>query len=1223
MIPYSVKKPLTIFVIMIVIIALGVMSIINMTPDLLPKMDLPYVVVVTPYPGATPEKVESTVTKPLEKALSTVENLKKIQSISSENMSNVVLEFENNTNMDTAVVNILQKVDSIKGSWDEIVSSPYIMKLNPNMLPISVAAVDIKDADTEQVSAFVKDTLINELEGTAGVADISTSGLIEAKVNVSINKDKISKLNEKLLGEANPSLASAQKKIDEGIATISAGEQEIEAKSEELSQKKNETYDQLADASAKLDAAVANAAVIANQVKQVAMAREALDKAVDEAEKQGAPEETIAQLRAQLEALDEQLEKLQIDSDAANKMVSELEKAYKEAQRGNFTAMESFAEGEKQLENAKAQMAGEKEKLEEAKKQLNNAGSQSVQAMGLGALITLDMVSGVLHGQNFSMPAGYIQEDDQRYLVSVGDEFEELDQVENMLLFNIKGLGDVYLKDVADVFIKDNTDTTYARINGNNGVVLSFFKQSNFTTVDTSNNIAKRFEELSKKYENMTFTSLMDQGEYIYLIIGSILKSLLYGAVFSILVLLLFLRDIKPTLITILSIPISLTFAIALMYFSGISINLISLSGLAVAVGMLVDNAIVVIENIFRLRREGVSPKKAAVAGAKEVAGAIVASTLTTVCVFSPIIFVQGITRQLFTDMALTITYSLGASLLIALTLVPALASMIFVKEPKPEGKGLDQVKEKYAKVLSWCLKRKAVPLLLAVVMLIFSVAASISKGFIFIPDMATPQLSGTMTMNNEEATVEETKEMADKVLERLEKIEDLQNVGGMLGSGNMMSQGMNRNSSGSVSLYLIVDDKTKLSGKEIADKAAEVCSDLDCKVEIMSSSSVSSFTSALGGNGVVINLFGLKQEDLQKAAKIVGEKIEAVHGIEEVNNGLVDAQPEIHFAIDKDKAMAKGLTVAQVYMQVSKAMTYEKGAASMIMEGNQYDIKVTSGQETSLTKEKLKDLILEGKDAEGNVVRVTLKEIANLEETQTLPSISREDQRTLISVSAMPKEGYNITLLTEKVKEAMEGVSLPTGVTYEFDGENETIMDSMNDLLLMMALGILLVYLVMVAQFQSLKSPFIVIFTIPLAFTGGLLALLIFGKEISILAMIGLILLVGVIVNNGIVLVDYTNQLRGRGMEKKEAIVAACSTRLRPVLMTSLTTILGLIIMAIGKTAGTDMMQPVALVSVGGLLYATCLTLFIVPIMYDIFNGEEFKVVKKADLDVSDILGE
>ena len=659
------------------------------------------------------------------------------------------------------------------------------------------------------------------------------------------------------------------------------------------------------------------------------------------------------------------------------------------------------------------------------------------------------------------------------------------------------------------------------------------------------------------------------------------------------------------------------------MYFSGVTLNMISLSGLAVAVGMLVDNSIVVIENIFRMRRLGVPPKKAAIAGAKEVAAAITSSTLTTVCVFAPIVFVDGITRQLFADMALTVTYSLAASLIIALTLVPAMSSMMFTKEPRQEGKGFVRFKNGYRKLLNWNLNHKALILILAVALLSGSLYASLSKGFIFIPDMATPQLSGTMVMNDEDATLEETKEMADKVINIIEGTEGVDTVGGMLSQTGGMSSVTGETSDTSVTLYILTDQESDLSGGEIADSIEEATAGLDCQIRIMSSSSMTSYTTALGGSGVSIDVYSTDSEKLQKAAEQLGKKLEGVEGIDEVDNGLAEAEPELHYIVDKEKAMKKGLTVAQVYMQVSKALTLENTATSMKLGGDEYDIVVSGSDRDSLAPKDIRKLELEGTDSEGKTVYVKLKDIARVKETKTLPSIERNDQRTYLTVSATVKEGHNVTLVTEDAKKALEGMSLPEGVTYEFNGENETIMDAMYDLVKMMALGFLLVYLIMVAQFQSLKSPFIIMFTIPLAFTGGLLSLLIFGKELSIIAMIGLILLMGVIVNNGIVLVDYTNQLRGRGLTKRQAIIEAGATRMRPVMMTSLTTILGLVVMAMGKTAGTDMMQPIALVCIGGLLYATALTLLVVPVIYDIFNGEEYKAAKKEDLDISELIGE
>lgn len=1220
---FSVKKPLTVFVVVVVITALGIVSVMGMTPDLLPSIDLPYVVVMTTYPGATPEEVEGQVTKPLEQSLATVECLKSIQSISNSNYSLVVLEFDNDSSMDTAVVNILQQVDLVEGGWSDSVGEPYIMKINPNMMPIAVASVDVDGYDTEKLSSFVEDTLMNKLEGITGVASVNTGGLIESKINVQINEDKIEKLNEELLGEASPSMAKAKRQLNFGMKEIKKAEAQLAASEKELEQTKNDTYDQLAEASAQLDVAVSKASALATQISVLEGRQAAIEAQISQGIYGTQAGIALGELQDQLKDVKSQLAAIKMDSAAAEAQVSKLQEAYKQAERETYTAQESFADAEAQLAAARKQISSQKSQLNSAMAQLDVAGNQSLEAAGLGSMITVDMISGILQGQNFSMPAGYVQEGDVKYLVSVGDELKDLDEVEGLFLFNIDGLGDVCLNDVADVFMTDNSESIYASINGNPGVLLSFSRQSNYATATVSNNIEDKFEQLSEEYEGLNFTTLMDQGDYIYLIIRSIMESLGWGALFAVIILFIFLRDIKPTFITLLSIPISITFAIVLMYFSGVTLNMISLSGLAVAVGMLVDNSIVVIENIFRLRRLGVPPKKAAVAGAKEVASAITASTLTTVCVFAPIVFVEGITRQLFADMALTVTYSLVASLIIALSLVPAMSSIMLVKEPKPEGSGFVRFKNAYRKLLNWNLNHKALILILAVALLGGSVYASLSKGFIFIPDMATPQLSGTMVMNDEDATLEETKKMADKAMEIIRETEGVETVGGMLSQTGGMSSVTGETSDASVTLYILVDDESSLSGGEIADNIEKACESLDCKVKIMSSSSMTSYTTALGGSGVSVDVYSTDNDVLQEVALKLGKKLETVEGVDEVDNGLADAEPELHFAVDKEKAMRKGLTVAQVYMQVSKALTTENTATSMNLGGDEYNIVVSGGNEESLSLKDIKNLEIEGTDRDGNSVYVKLKDIAEVRETKTLPSIHRNDQRTYLTVSATVKEGYNITHVTDTAKEALDELTLPEGVSYEFNGENETIMDAMKELVKMMALGFLLVYLIMVAQFQSLKSPFIVMFTIPLAFTGGLLALIIFSKELSIIAMIGLILLMGVIVNNGIVLVDYTNQLRGRGLTKRQAIIEAGATRMRPVMMTSLTTILGLIVMALGKTAGTDMMQPIALVCIGGLLYATVLTLLVVPVIYDTFNGEEYKAAKKEDLDISDLIGE
>lgn len=1209
---FSVKRPMTVFVVVMIIIALGIVSLLGMTPDLMPSIDLPYVVVMTTYPGATPEEIEEQVTRPLEEGLATTERLESLQSISAANYSLVILEFEQDASMDSAVVDILQNVDLVEGSFDENIGSPYIMKINPNMLPVMIAAVDREGYDVEELSVLVRDELTDELRAVSGVASVSSGGLIESKINVSISEDKIEKLNTRLLDQASSSLAGAKAQINSGLGEIQKAEAELAEARKELDATRDSTYDKLAAVSAELDAAVAQASALATQISTMEYQQEAL-----KAQLQYDP--ASEELQRQLADVTAELTRMMTDSQTANEQVAALKEAYRQAERGTYTAQDSLDAAYARLETAQSQLSGQKSSLNSALAQVNAAGNKALEEADLSAMLTMETVSGVLQGQNFSMPAGYIQGEDARYLVSVGDKMTSLEEVENQLLFELDGLGEVRLGDVADVFIADNSQSVYASINGHAGVLLTFAKQSNYPTATVSDNINEKFAELSAEYEGLTFTPLMDQGEYIYLIIASIGQSLGFGALFAIIILFIFLRDIKPTFIIMLSIPISILFALALMYFSGVTLNMMSLSGLAIAVGMLVDNSIVVIENTFRLRRLGVPAKKAAVAGAKQVAAAITSSTLTTVCVFAPIVFVQGITRQLFTDLALTISYSLLASLIIALTLVPSLSSTMFRREMKPEGRRFTAFKRGYMRLLAWNLRHKALVLIAALALLVFSVAASVAKGFIFIPDMATPQLSGTMVMNDEDARIEETKAAADKVLAAIETVDGVDTAAGMLSQTNMLT---GETSGTAVSLYVLVDESSDRSGGEICAEIEEKCAGLDCTVEMLSASSLSSYTTAFGGSGVAVELYG-SGDALQEAARQVGARLSEVEGIKAVDDGLSEAEPEIHFAVDKDAAMKHGLTAAQVYMQVAEALTYETSATTLSWEGDDYEVIVSEAAAADITLAELKALTLTGTGADGEATSVKLSEIASLEEKESLPSIMRADQRTYLTVTGELEEGYNITLVTEEAQKALSGYQPPEGVSLEFAGENEMIMEVLTTMLKMMGLGILFVYLIMVAQFQSLRSPFIVMFTIPLAFTGGLLALLIFDKEISVIAMIGLIMLVGIIVNNGIVLVDYINQIRARGTEKRRAIIEGSATRIRPVLMTSLTTILGLLIMAVGKTAGTDMMQPVALVSIGGLLYATALTLLVVPVIYDIFTGREYKHIKEEDLDVSDLVVE
>ncbi len=1203
---FSVKKPFTVFVAVVLILVMGIVSYTKMTPDLLPSINMPYVIVMTPYPGATPEKVETSISKPLEQSLATLEDIKGIQSVSNANYSMVILEFEDSVNMDTVSSDILQKINLVEGAWEDMVGTPTIMKLNPNMLPVSVVAVDYEGKDRAELSSFVNDTLSGKLEGTSGVASISNAGILEEKVNVVISQEKIDALNGRILGTVNAKLADAQGEISSQIDAVEEGKAELEVQQTNI------------------DAAKAE---LEKGRKQLEDSEEQLKQGEDALEMLKA---TLAGIEGQLsqgpEVLGEDIYRQLTGEKAVLEMqIAETEKQLEEGRTQLAEGKAALDQQDKMLEEGQSELNAANAKLSEASGQLLTAqaqlDAQATQARSeanIGDKITAEMISGILQAQNFEMPAGYIEENGKNYLISVGDDISSEDQAKELFLFDtgVDGVGKVYLQDVADVFVSSNEDDIYAKINGNDGVIMTFNKQSNHATADVCESLQERFGELSEEYEGLEFTVLMDQGDYIHLVINSILKSLLLGALFAIIILYLFLRDVKPTIITICSIPISLLFAIMLMYFSGISINMISMSGLAVSVGMLVDNSVVVIENTVRLRRQGIPAPKAAVAGAKQVAAAVTASTITTICVFVPIVFTDGLTRELFTDMGLTVAYTLVASLIIALTLVPAMSSKMLANTKEDEGKIFTGLLDKYKKALEFVLKHKAPVLAAAVALLVLCGVAGISKGFIFMPDMTSPQLQATMEMPKG-STLAETKSSADEAMEKMGAIDGIATVGATMSTGDLTGAA---DTQMSVSFYIILDDDTKKDSFEIAEEINDACKDMEKGTVTASGSAMGDMTAMLGGSGVTINVYSTELDDLQDTAKGISQELEKVEGIKTVESGIQDADTEFHFTVKKTEAMERGLTVAQVYQAIVEALTYEDTATSVTWENDSYDVMVSSQLKPQLTVKEIKDLTLEFTDAQGRVQFVKLNDIAELEERETLKAINRSDQKRYLTVTGILEEGYNVTLVTEDAEEALNDYPLPEGTTIQFSGERETIMEAMEDLLLMMLLGILFVYLVMVAQFQSLKSPFIIMFTIPLAFTGGLMALLLFGKEISVISMLGMVMLIGIIVNNGIVLVDYINQLREQGKNKKDAIVEAGMTRMRPILMTSLTTILGLVVMAFDTSAGTDMMQPVALVCIGGLIYATALTLFIIPAVYDLMNKEEYNFLRDTELDISDL---
>ncbi|MCK9444144.1 MAG: efflux RND transporter permease subunit [Tissierellaceae bacterium] len=1191
---FSVRKPYTIVVAVVLILLLGSISFINLQTDLLPSIELPYLVVMTNYIGASPEEVEMVVTRPIEQVVATASNIKNINSISRENSSIVIMEFDNDVNMDSAIIEINSNLDMIKGMWSDSISSPMIIKMNPDMLPIGIFSVDMEDMDVVQVSNFVEQKITPELESISGVASVSAVGLIDEKIEVYLSSEKIEKLNDKVLDRVDRELSKAGDELDKAKREILDGK----AKLAEEERKQREKLIE------------GEKAILAAKEK-MAEGEQALNAGIDELNKNislieeglkvpGLSEEERKMGETMALSLHEKLAELELQKSALIESKNELLSQEEQIAQGK-----AMLDGE--MEKARTQLEQGEKTLEEKTREFEDAKEKAFKQASLDGIITEKMISGILAAQNFSMPAGYIYEEESDYIVKIGDKIKDIEEIGNLLLFDTgdEAVGKIYLKDVADIDYIDNSEDIYAKINGNNGVILTFQKQSNFATTEVSKNISSKMKDLENENAGLNFTALMDQGIYIDIVVDSVLENLIYGGILAILILIVFLRDIKPTFIIAVSIPISIVFAIAMMYFTGVTINIISLGGLALGVGMLVDNSIVVIENIYRLRNEGMNAIEASIEGAREVSGAIIASTLTTVSVFLPIVFTKGISKELFTDMGLTIFYSLLASLLVALTLVPTMASTMLKNPKEKEDKLFNRFIISYEKILRWSLDHRFIVMVLVVGLLALSGALAVNMGTAFIPEMDSPQMSLSMEMPKG-SSFQEATEMADIIVDRISTIDNIDTIGAYQGNGMSMAGlgGGGGNNGNSVSMYLILDEDKKIDNRDIENQIMKLTEDLDVNVTVHSSDMD---MSALGGSGIEVLVKGREIDHIRKYAEEIGQILENTEGVEEVNIGADVSLEEIRITVHKEKAMEEGLTVAQVFGELSSLLSTGKSATTLSLSNKDYPVIVVDGEKDEIGKGDIENLtIIANKNGEEKEIKIG--DIADVREEKGLTSIRRKSQERYISVNGTIDKDYNIGLVSRDFERELRDYRLPDGYSLEVSGENKMIKDAMRDLVLMIALAIAFIYLIMVAEFQSLLSPFIVMFTIPLAFTGGFIALSITKYDISVISMLGFLVLSGVVVNNGIVFVDYTNQLREKGMELMEALVLTGKTRMRPILMTALTTILGLSTLSMGVGVGAEMIQPLAITAIGGLTYATILTLVVVPIMYSVFHKKKIR---------------
>ena len=1608
---FSVKKPYTVIVGIILVIALGVISFQNMTTDLLPSMDLPYAIVYTTYTGATPEKVEGEVTRPLEAAFSTLTDVKNVSSTSSENLSLVVLEFESGADMNTAMIEISSDVEQVSGSWDDSVGTPVVMKLNPDMLPVTVATVSLDDADLLELSDYVEDELLSRYEAVDGVARVTANGVLTQQVDITIEQSRIDALNNAILEEVDGELAkverelrdaqsklssgkgqlsrakkSAYGQIDEALAAIEAGSAQLPGAVEQLSAQRaaletqlegaraalaqleglvnlseaekaqlqqlaeqlsalqaqrdalqaqldaldgapagalerqledarkareeqvalreaqqryiddlklldgdslrenidrlereiSENEAELATVRSGLEAAIAERDAAQREVNALTERIEALEAARSTPEPAGAPAdggataeasreatlapeetaggedqntdkadntpadggataeasreatlspegtadgenqntnqadgtdaggagtaksgdgsatmepavdvpvakteetkdggagaqeagaslleallggaasaegESLEQLRAQLadaqarldaaqaevdalsarhdalrETLNDQAASLQEAKDslalleggeiaiqsrieAAEKQIAAcdariaeldgeiaeltaaieggdgrealtaqialldrqiaemkdsdayraylaisdgaaLEAQYAQAQaavaqleaglaqldemldklnRGILPGgmIEGVAEdtdlaaARAQLEEARSQadsgfaqaasaMAEAEDKLAEAWKEFTENRDEALENAGIDGIITVQTISAILGSQNLDLPAGYVSNGDDRYLVSVGTEFSSLAELKQVKLFSLglESVDDVRLLDVASVEISDNSADLFTMVNGERGIMLSFEKQSTASTAEVAENITAESAKLMEEYPRLHVTEMMNQGDYINLIVDSVLNNLLTGGLLAIAVLLLFLMDWRPTLIVALSIPASVVVAFVCMYFSGITLNVMSLSGLALGVGMLVDNSIVSIENIYRLRdEEGLPILTASIRGASQVGGALLASTLTTICVFLPVVFIEGMARDLFADMGLTIAFSLLASLLVAMTVVPSFSAALFRRAKSKKHRAFEHIQRGYVALLRGALRVKPLVLLAAVALLAFSVWQLRDMPISFMPSVNSTQMSASLSFEGSDLSDAEREAAALEIMDRMLEIDGVRDVA--LSGSSGMSMMTAASGAGGYSYYILVEEDSARGNGEIAAEMQRAAGEwADGEKVIFNVKQSTMDLSAFAGEGITVNITGEDIEDMRTAAVEIAELCARVDGAVHIDDDAESAEPKLVLTVDKELASDNSLSVAQVYQYIAQRLYGAAELTQATLDGRTYTLYVSEDRNENLTTGDIEDMEIEVETTD-ETRHVRIGDIADVRYGESMSSIRRDNQRRVTSVSFEIADGYSANLVSRDLEALLDAYQPPEGCEISLAGENESVMGYMQDLITMLAVAVLFIFLIMVAQFQSFKSPIIVMVTIPLAFTGGMLALLITGMDLSIIAMLGFLVLSGVVVNNGIVFIDSVNQMRISGMSKRQALLETGRVRLRPILMTALTTILGMSTMALARGMGAEMMQPMAVVTIGGLIYATLMTLFVVPVLYDLFNGERMK---------------
>jgi HAE1 family hydrophobic/amphiphilic exporter-1 len=1021
---FSVKRRITITMLILIITLFGLVSFSGLGLDLLPELEFPFVSVVTTYEGVGSEEIETLITKPIEESVSTVEGIKEVSSVTVEGISSIYCEFQWGTNLDFAAQDVREKISWIADFLPEDADTPMVLKFDVSDMPVLEYGV-IGMENTKRLREYIDDVIKPRIERLEGIASVFIFGGKEREIQILVDPQK-----------------------------------------------------------------------------------------------------------------------------------------------------------------------------------LKNTGT------------TLEQVITGVKAGNLNLSGGHVESWKKEYLIRTKGYYDDMDQARSTIITVSREGKPVKLSDVADVQDSFKETRGFERTNAQPSVIIAIMKQSGVNTLQAADRVKNELREIEKIMpEDVSLHLILDQGKVIRRSISATGINALIGGVIAMGVIFLFLRAVRPTITIALAIPLSVITTFIGMKALGYTFNIMTLGGIALGVGLLVDNAVVVIENTFRHLEEGASRHEAAVSGASEVGLAITASTLTTVAVFLPMSLSESIAGKLARPLSLTVCISLLASLFIAVTIIPAIAATIFKKEKGvyeriEAGGWTGRMRKAYASLLEKAVSQRKLTLGAAFLLFVAAVVCTRVLGTEFMPKQDIPLAVVDITLP-EGMVLSETDHIARQVEDIFLKHPEVITCGSMVGitvdAKYAAAQGQTAAGVNKARIF------ARFTEKEERDKSSEqIVEEIRLKLPVLQDveylfEDISGTLFGGGGKAVEIHIYGSSLEKLDEISNEAMRKISPVRGLKDLDKSLKKSKPELHVRVEREKAAQMGLSVAQVAATVETAML-GKVVSRFHDAGEEYDMRVRFQEAYRSTLDDLQKVSVSSPLG----FSVPLSQVASLEESVGPITINRKDQNRVVTISGSTV-GRDLGSVTRDVDQAMRSIRMPEGYFFEMGGTFEDMQTSFRELGKAFIVAIILIYMVMAAQFESLSQPFIVMFTLPLAYIGVVFGLLVTGKTLSVPAFMGLIILMGIVVNNGIVMIDYINHLRKNGMERSRAVIQGATVRLRPILITSITTIAGMLPMALSTSEGSEMRSPMAVSVAFGLLFAMALTLFVIPCAYSIIDSLSLKIRTKA----------